>query len=549
MKLRLISLFIVIILLVGCGDRAGSVDVESNMTSENDENSIDTNNTETNSKNTDNNDTISSTSKDADEEHTPSLKPVTGGTLKIAMKKPETLNPLLNRDDTVDKVLRLMFEPLFIIDSEMKVTPNIADSYNILQDGKCVLVKLKSDLKWQDGTAITANDMIYSLDILKEAQGDSIYKHCYNNIKNYNKVDNLTVQINYNEGVGAIAYNLCFPLIPKAYYNGNEQANMKPMGNGFYKFEAYETAKNMSLTASNSFKGTPYITNIVVNIIPNYETQLSALNSGVIDAVVVDINNLGAVKNNISDNTGIYSTNLFEYIGLNNNKAIFADLNSRQAIACLVPFDDIISNIYINKMTKSITPINPNSPYYGAVGLDNYNKDSNIANTLILASGFTKADFSFTILVNSENAARIESAKLMSQAFNSEGLNTRVEAVSFADYKKRLEEGNFDMFLGGIKLSDTMNTSFLIGTDGNANYGRYSNPLVDNLINTANIASDDEAYKRAIAELNKFISAELPVIGIGFKSEVLATSKRVKGIKQPTLNNVYGNIDKWFISE
>ena len=70
----------------------------------------------------------------------------TGGTMTIAMHKPETLNPIKNRDNTVDKVLRLVYEPLFVVDENMQVVPNLAESYTI--SGNTVTLKLKSGVKW-----------------------------------------------------------------------------------------------------------------------------------------------------------------------------------------------------------------------------------------------------------------------------------------------------------------------------------------------------------------------------------------------------------------
>ena len=209
--------------------------------------------------------------------------------------------------------------------------------------------------------------------------------------------------------------------------------------------------------------------------------------------------------------------------------------------------EKIKNYIYINKMTKSITPINPNFPYYSDVGISAYNIDRNMVNALISTGDLTKSDFTFTILVNSENSVRMETARTISRTFNENGFNTRVEAVDFAQYSQRLLSGSFDMYLGGIRLSEDMDLSAFIGSGGTANYTGYANGNTDKLIAAYNSAGDEEGCKRTLNELNKAISADLPVIGIGFESEALVTSSRVKGHKQPTLNNLYGNIDKWFI--
>ncbi len=473
--------------------------------------------------------------------------PITGGTLRLAMKKPETLNPLLNRDDSVDKVLRLIFEPLFTIDREMNISPNMAEGYTLSNGGKTVTIKLKNNMLWQDGAPITADDVVYSINVLKNAAGDAVYKGCADNIISCTKADELTAVISYGKPMGIAGYSLCFPIIPAQYYKkGN--VDMYPVGSGFYKFKDYTMVKEMNLTASDScFKGKPYITNVNVKIMPDKATQLQAVSAGVIDCVAADINELGSLDSSISANAESCATNHIEYIGVNTKKAPFSSVSARQAIACAVPFDDIIDHIYINKLTKSITPINPLYPYYSDVGMAVYENDGNMVNALISAGGLTKNDFAFTILVNSENSPRVETARALSAAFNETGFNTRVEAVDFQQYKDRLSKGSFDMFIGGVRLRENMDISQLVGTDGAVNYGRYSDSNTDRLIAACNNAPDEEGYRAALSELNKALSAELPIIGIGFESEALVTSSHIKGLIRPSLNNLYGNVDQWYI--
>ena len=204
------------------------------------------------------------------------VSPTTGGTMTIAMHKPETLNPIKNRDNTVDKVLRLIYEPLFVVNENMQVVPNLAESYTI--NGNTVTLKLKSGVKWDDGTNLTASDVTYTLSQLEDAELDTIYKSCAENITSYSKVDNNTIKISYSKGLGSVGYSLCFPVIPKHYYNSNKADEMKPVGNGSYKFDNYTLVKEMNLSASSTgLNGSPYISKINVKIMPDADTEFQAL--------------------------------------------------------------------------------------------------------------------------------------------------------------------------------------------------------------------------------------------------------------------------------
>lgn len=473
-------------------------------------------------------------------------RPSVGGTITLAMHKPETLNPIENRDNTVDRILRLIYEPLFVVNDEMQVVPNLAESYEV--SGNTVTLKLKSGVKWEDGNPVTADDVIYTLGELEDAELDTIYKSCADNITSYSKVDDLTVRIGYSKGLGSVGYSLCFPVIPEHYYNSRAAEDLKPVGNGAYKFSSYTLVKEMKLAASDTgLKGSPYISNINVKIMSDTQTEIQALEAGVVDAMTLDINSLGSLSTELSNNAVEFPTNQFEFIGFNVQNEMFSNVNIRQGLAHLIPREDIINDIYLNKMTESVTPINPDNAYTSKVGEDSYEFDTNLANTLVSTGGRSFDSFTFNILVNSENSARVESARLISEAFNSVGMHTGVEAVSYAEYMERLKNGDFTMYLGGVRLKENMDVSALVSSSGNINYGKYADVNMDKLVGDCTSAISEEGYKAALNELSKYISSQLPVIGIGFKSDILVTNDRIKGEKTPSVNNIYGSIYNWYI--
>ena len=70
---------------------------------------------------------------------------------------------------------------------------------------------------------------------------------------------------------------------------------------------------------------------------------------------------------------------------------------------------------------------------------------------------------------------------------------------------------------------------------------------MDKLVGDCTSAISEEGYKAALNELSKYISSQLPVIGIGFKSDILVTNDRIKGEKTLSVNNIYGSIYNWYI--
>ena len=100
-----------------------------------------------------------------------------GGTLYLTMRNAKTLNPLLNQDASVDNILKLIYMPLIRLDENHKPAPLIAQDWSFDEGGAVLTLSLRSDIYWQDGTNLTADDVIYSFDTLaRTADANAVYK-------------------------------------------------------------------------------------------------------------------------------------------------------------------------------------------------------------------------------------------------------------------------------------------------------------------------------------------------------------------------------------
>lgn len=481
--------------------------------------------------------------------------PVYGGTLRMSMRKPHTLNPLLNEDITVDGVLKLIFEPLFVLDEEQNIKPNLADGCLLSDDGKSIAVSLRSDATWSDGTAVTADDLIFSLDTIKSASAGSMYKSALTNVSSYYKTSSTTVIIEYSAPFGGCEYNLCFPLIPKHYYEGNatitSPRSMQPLGNGMYTFVDYRVVRDMHLKAGSNFRGKPYIENVTVTVMSDKETEIAAFERGLIDVLSVSPEEYGTFNSQNKIDATPYVSNQFEFLGFNFKNAALSNKNIRQAIAYSVPMDNIIDNIYLGNAVKSITPVHPDSVLNTATGLPGYEYDLNKARSLVSQTGLTIDRLTFTILVNEENSARCETAELIASELNQIGMQVTVYRVPFETYVNLLQTDSFTMFLGGMEFTPRVDLRTMLSSSAQSsgmNYFNFSDMQMDNILNSCVNAASDDNYKAAVAQMQKYCADQLPFVGIGFKYQLLLTDAGLKGTKSPSINDIYRNAGNWYIT-
>ncbi|WP_317366500.1 ABC transporter substrate-binding protein [uncultured Tyzzerella sp.] len=479
--------------------------------------------------------------------------PVEGGQLVLSMRMPKTLNPLVNEDVTIDNILKLIFEPLFSIDSDtLKPVPNIASSYSMSEDGKTVYIDIRNDIYWHDGKQLTAKDVIFSLDVIKSIP-NSLYKSALDNVASYSNKGNQVI-INYTEPYSFYRYNLCFPIIPIHYYKNNldieNSRSLKPIGSGSFKYSSYRLANELILEKTTSFKGTPYINTIKIIITPDRQTDLYAFEKNIINSLNIDFSswgNLNYKREKIS--TNIISNN-FEYLGFNFDKQIFKNIDIRKAIAYIIPKDEIIKNIYLDNGVKSLAPIN-STTFLAYKDIETYEYSVPKAIEALGKANITKDMANFSILVNVENKERVESAELIQKRLSQIGINVNIVKKPFEEYKKDLEQGNFDMFLAGIDFGIVPNLkSFLMSSgtgEGGINYQNFKDARMDFLVGNIYTATSEEAFIKATIDMQQYFAEQLPVVGIFFKDEILLTDYTVKGDKKPNIYNQFNNIEKWYI--
>lgn len=489
-----------------------------------------------------------------------------GNEIVLSMRTTQNLNPLTNEDESVDNILKIMFEPLIAIDSTGKPQPAVAESWTYSEDGSVLSIKIKDNLYWHNGSKITADDVVFSINTIKGASENSVYKNCVSNIASCTKTGELTVNINFTGLYSGNIYYLTFPIISSAYYGSGNMAdkNLTPLGNSAYAFKSFTPAKELRLVKSdNSFGKAAATDEICVNITPDKDTDLYSFDQGILDVIAADVTEMGKYDSTGDRQISEYSTNYIDYIGFNWNRSIFQDKNVRKAIAFAVPKESILESVYLSHGQVANTIVNPSSWLYeDEVEKYEYNLDE--SKTLLNDSGWIDSDgdnvrdkttnelkevLKFNILVNEENEERKQIAVRLCEEFRAIGISATVEAVPFTDYQERLLNNDFDMYVGGIKQNVVPDFTYLLGTGGSMNYTGYSSEQTDLFLHSCRSALTDETMKTSFSSLQKYVAEEVVYIPVAYRNSAIFANRRVNGELSATEINVFQNAYKWYIKK
>ncbi|NLI89948.1 MAG: peptide ABC transporter substrate-binding protein [Epulopiscium sp.] len=461
--------------------------------------------------------------------------------IKISMRNPSTLNPILNMDETVDRALKIVFSFLVDFNENDEPVPNLAKSWSLAEGGTVVDIKLDTSIKWHDGESLKADDVIYTLKTIQEAE-NSPYKPCVKNILSYTASSEDTVTIVYKEPFSGYAHGLYFPVIPSHI----EDLSFNPIGTGPYALESFSNNRNMLLKNNNSyFKGSPKIEEIEVIFSPDTESDLNSFDQGLIDVVSTDVIDWEKYAKNKKSNINEYMTLNYDYIGINFNKPALQEVKTRQALLYASNREYILEKIYLYHGQVVDVPVSPSSWLYNQ---DLVMYESNVDKAKELLEGNT---LELNLLVNKDNRQRMSVASALQKMYKDVGITLNIIEASEEEFMEKVQSRQFDLFLGGWNLSIIPDLSFAFHSSyGQAatNYGNYSNEQMDSILREAFNARSNEELREEYLKMQTHFSEQLPYISLYFRTAALLTNEKIKGDINPHHMNQYQNIHMWYIN-
>ncbi|MCQ2911323.1 MAG: ABC transporter substrate-binding protein [Clostridia bacterium] len=477
---------------------------------------------------------------------------VQGGTINLAMNRYETLNPLLNKDKDVDHILQLIYSPLMEIDENLKTQNVLAKEVKVDSTCTSIDVVLRDDVKFHDGTKLTAEDVVYSLNTLKKADDDVIYKNVLGNIGSFKALDENTVRIYLRQVYSNPTYCLCFPVISKEFFS-NKNNDLVNGENGTGMFKISNVSLNQEITLEkfkDYFETKPYIDGINVMLMPNEKTALTAFKQKQIDIMFTEDMIAGQYSGNNTVKLLPYSTLYYDFLGFNFNNSKLANSEIRKIIAHAINKKSIIEKAYYGYGLIADTMIHPNSFLYSKVAT-NYEYDLNMAKSLLAKQD--DKNMSFRLLVNKENDERVEIAKMIKDALEAIGITLTIDEEPYEAYVTKIQNKDFDMLLGGWHLLTNQDISFAFSSSKvyqGQNYISYASDEMDQkLLNAYGKINSEDAIK-AFEELQEFIGEELPYISIAFRENVGYMNKnKVGGSLKQVEHNHYRGIENIYVKQ
>ena len=388
---------------------------------------------------------------------------------------------------------------LLRLDDNLNPVPDLAESYEAVSD-TCWEFKLRQDVKFHDGTQMTAADVKASLEYAKTFAEVSLFN---DSIESVDVVDDYTVRINTKTPDASLLFNLtqhANAIVPKALIDSGNDFNTNPIGTGPYVWKEWKRGDQLEFEAfADYYLGEPAIKNVIWKIIPEGSSRTIALEAGEVDMVVdVESMDVDRIKENPDLATVEYTPTNVTWLMLNNEKPGLDNQNFRHAINSAIDKESVVTVALNNLGSVCETQVPNNLPGTSDANTDTYDLEK--AKAYLEESGVDVSGMSFPIICSDDTKKR--AGEVIQANLKEIGIEANIESMDLATYLSTVAEGNFVAAIGGYGMGDTI--SYLNGvyhskSINGSNKSRLNNPEIDAMIDQAS-ATIDQAQREALTE-------------------------------------------------
>ena len=491
--------------------------------------------------------------------------PQKGGSLiEGVVGTPRFINPLFAISDADRDITALVYSGLLRAGENGSLETDLAENYEVSEDGLTYTFTLKDNIVWHDGEPITSDDIVFTIQKAQDSNLKSPKRASWDGVT-IEKIDDKTVQFTLKQPYAPFLENATIGILPKHLWKdvtpdqfAFSKYNIKPIGSGPYKIKKIkkdkktETPVYYELVPFKKFvSGVPYISKIQIRFYPNTDELFKAFK----DSEIESMNSIPPeiAKKLEDEGYRIERTPFPRVFGafFNQNQAkIFTDKAVRRALDAAINKEKIIDSILYGYATIANSPIPPGAlGYSNEKNEDEYATDEdriNYAKDILIADGWkfdeeknvmTKKDseeLSFSISTSNIPELK-EVANELKKEWEKIGARVDVKIFEIGDLNENvIRPRKYDVLLFGEIVGRSSDLfAFWHSSqrlDPGLNIALYANITADKLLEQARKITDKKERSGKYKQFKTEIDNDIPAIFLYYPDFIYVLPKKIKGV-------------------
>jgi len=415
-----------------------------------------------------------------------------------------SVDPHVDTDAATRSVLFNVFEGLVKPTSDGDVTPAVAQDYKMSDDAKTYTFTMRDGITFQDGNAVKASDVKYSLERSAGIDGDS---SALSAISDISCPDDKTVVITLSKPDTEFIYNLSVAVLEKA---NDAKQSTNPIGTGPFKVVDYKEGQYIEFARYDGYwnKDLDCISKAKIKFYDKADTAYTELKAGTIDGMwqltpdqVTDLGDgYNAVKSTMKLVQGLFLNNTYEPL---------KNVKVRQALNYAIDRDAVDNFLLGGGSTKIQTYGYPSVPkWYNADTEGTYTYDTEKAKKLLSEAGYPNG-FDLEITVPNNYTLHVQAAQIIKEELAQVGVNVTVNPVDWSSWISDVYQGRkYQATIIGFDITSlapsTWYTRYYSSSANNMT--NFSDADYDKIFDQAKAATDDTQKQKLYKQLQKILT-------------------------------------------
>jgi peptide/nickel transport system substrate-binding protein len=480
-------------------------------------------------------------------------------TLQLATSSnPARLNPLLATDSSSSEITGFIFNGLVKYDKDAKeIVGDLAKKF-YFKDARTLVFELRHNVKWQDGAAFSAKDVLFTYKTLISDKIASPYSAGFRFVKDVKVLDDYTVEVDYKKPYFKALETWMMGILPLHILKNEKNLmsapfNTHPIGTGPYRLTQLELSKNIELSAFDDyFEGRPKIDKISFHVIADPMTRLLMLKNGELDIGSIEpLVMQRQLSKEFFKKFRIYEkiSLSYTYLGFNLRRKKFQDPRVREALSLAIDREELVDILFFKHAKVCSGPFLPGTKAFNPdvkVPTPNIKK----AKELLKAAGYdAKHPFVFEIVTSNASSIRPYAAEILQYQLQKAGVKVKLRVMEWQAFLNMVVfPHKFDAVLLGWGLSPTPDPYLFWHSNsdkpGGFNLVGYHNKKLDRMIEASQKMIDSEKLGKLWREMFRIIVADNPYLFLYIPNSITAVNKKIQHI-QPALGGIWHNYITW----